>query len=80
LESTSIIEDINVESIIFTFEELKNKLSKEIDYLKLHEYQIHIGKLGEAFVYDFERKRLLDLGSKYYEDVDNTPSKDHKCG
>lgn len=80
LNQTSIIDDINMESIIFTFEELKNKLPKEIDYLKLHEYQMHIGKLGEAYVYDYERKRLLDLGSKYYDDVDNTPSKDHNCG
>lgn len=80
LRQISIADDINLESIIFTFEELKNKLPKEIDYLKLHEYQMHIGKLGEAYVYDFERKRLLDIGSEYYDDVDNIPSKDHNCG
>lgn len=53
-------------------------INKKIDYLKLHEFQMEIGKLGEAYVYDVERKKLN--GTKYLELVDNTPSKDGANG
>lgn len=70
LEEENITENINISSIIFTFDELKKKLNINIDYLKLHEFQIQIGKLGEAFVYDQEKLKLLS--TKYEDMIDNT--------
>ncbi|MCM3454764.1 DUF3883 domain-containing protein [Heyndrickxia oleronia] len=40
--------------------QLKQGYMSQIDFLKLHEYKIEIGKLGEAFVYDYERQKLND--------------------
>lgn len=79
IETDKIENNIAISSIIYTFDELKNKyLSKDIDYLKLHEFQMEIGKLGEAYIYDIERKKLS--GTKYLELVDNTPAKDGSNG
>lgn len=79
IELDKIENNIEISSIIYTFDELKNKfLNKNIDYLKLHEFQMEIGKLGEAYVYDAERNKLD--GTKYVELVDNTPAKDGANG
>jgi hypothetical protein len=62
--------ELNLSSIMFTFNELRNKIiNKPIDFLKLHELQIEIGKLGEAFVYEMECTYLK--GTKYEKKVDN---------
>jgi hypothetical protein len=52
-------------SVLFTFEDLKSKIkNKKVDYLKLHEFQIEIGKLGEAYVYQKECEKLKN--TKYF--------------
>ncbi|MGD6870884.1 DUF3883 domain-containing protein [Sutcliffiella horikoshii] len=53
-----------------TYSELRNKYVDEIDFLKLHEFQIEIGKMGEAFVYDYERNKLKD--TPFYNKIDRT--------
>jgi hypothetical protein len=70
------IENTNVDtqskqdlSVLFTFEDLKSKLkNKKVDYLKLHEFQIEIGKLGEAYVYQKECEKLNN--TKYLSMID----------
>lgn len=58
-------------TILFGYDDLKRQIqSKPIDYLKLHELQIEIGKLGEAFVYKFECEKLY--GTNYMHKVDET--------
>lgn len=71
-------QEINISSIVYTFDELRRKTSLSIDYLKLREFQDHIGKLGEAFVYDIEYKKLL--GTKYEDKIDNTKAIDQRNG
>lgn len=79
IKTDKIENNIAISSIIYTFDELRSKFfNKKIDYLKLHEFQIEIGKLGEAYVYDFEREKLKK--TKYLELVDNTPAKDGSNG
>jgi len=56
-------------SKLFTYDELKSKLkNKTVDYLKLHEFQMEIGKLGEAYVYKLECEKLKD--TKYLYMID----------
>jgi len=82
----SLLENTNIQSvrqeelsILYTYEELKQKLqSKQIDYLKLHEFQIKIGKLGEAYVYEYECKKLI--GTKYVNQVDEKKALDPANG
>ncbi|HDK7157783.1 TPA: DUF3883 domain-containing protein [Clostridium botulinum] len=79
IDIEKIENNIAISSIIYTFDELRNKfINKNVDYLELHKFQMEIGKLGEAYVYDYERKKLE--GKKYLELVDNTPSKDGANG
>lgn len=79
IKTDKIENNIAISSIIYTFDELRSKFfNKKIDYLKLHEFQIEMGKLGEAYVYDFEREKLKK--TKYLELVDNTPAKDGSNG
>ncbi|MDF2039868.1 DUF3883 domain-containing protein [Cytobacillus oceanisediminis] len=42
---------------------------KPIDYLNLHKLQIEIGKIGEAYVYELECKKLK--GTPYINKVDD---------
>lgn len=76
INSENIIEDItnNIEnsSIYYTYEQIKSKLNKQINYLDLHKYLIQIGNLGEAFVYDHEKNKLRNTA--YETMVDNTPA------
>lgn len=80
------IEHYNVDTsnssrtIIFQqFEKLQEKLKNTtIDYLKLHEFQIEIGKLGEIFAYNYEREKLA--GTKYIDKIDRTKSLDASNG
>jgi len=71
-------EKIDISSVINTFEELKKQLNHNIDYTKLHELFMEIGKLGEAFVYESEKKKHIT--TKYYELIDNTPALNPKNG
>ncbi|MBT2667323.1 DUF3883 domain-containing protein [Bacillus sp. ISL-4] len=69
-ENTDVDTKSNQElSILFTYEDLRTKLkNKKVDYLKLHELQMEIGKLGEAYVYQIECENLK--GTKYLDLVD----------
>ena len=61
-----------------TFESLRKGLLTNIEYNKINEFLSFIGKLGERFVLEIEKKALLN--TKYYEMVDPTPSLDHEKG
>lgn len=85
---TSLIDNTNYKvddemdnglSILFTFDELKQKLiNKPVDYLRLHEIQIEIGKLGEAYVYEHEVRRLAK--TKYLSMIDEKKALDPSNG
>jgi hypothetical protein len=80
------IENTNVDtqsgqdlSILFTFDDLKSKLkNKKVDYLKLHEFQIEIGKLGEAFVFQKECEKLKN--TKYLYMIDERKAQNPSNG
>ncbi|MBS4195790.1 DUF3883 domain-containing protein [Lederbergia citri] len=80
------IENTNVDlktdkdiSVLFTFEDLKSKLkSKKVDYLQLHEFQMEIGSLGEAYVYQKECERLKN--TKYLHMIDERKAQDPANG
>lgn len=61
-----------------TFEELKKKMCKNVDYLGLHKYQMEIGELGEAYVYDLEFEKLK--GTIYQRMIDKEKAKDNSNG
>lgn len=46
--------------------------------MNLHKFLMEIGNLGEAFVYDLEKRKLV--GTKYEESVSNLPARDHTNG
>jgi formylmethanofuran dehydrogenase subunit E len=78
VEAFDEVENAGLSSIVNTFDELHKRAIREIDYLKIHKFQIEIGKLGEAFVYDLERAKLKD--TSYIDDIDNTKALDHRNG
>ncbi|PIC94959.1 hypothetical protein CSV69_13895 [Sporosarcina sp. P26b] len=64
-------DDQDYSTILYGYDDLKRDLqSKPIDFLKLHELQIEIGKLGEAYVYKIECEKLL--GTNHMHKVDET--------
>lgn len=80
IENTNINEIENEKlSILFTYDDLKREIEeKPIDYLKLHELQIQIGKLGEAFVFEYECKKLA--GTSYLYKIDDSKANDPTNG
>ena len=69
-------EDLNT---LYSYDDLKRDIQNQfIDYLKLHELQIKIGNLGEAFVYEFECNKLQ--GTKYMDKVDDSKALEPKNG
>jgi hypothetical protein len=70
--------ETEISSIVYTFDELKNKIPNSINYRELQEFQERIGKLGEAFVYEYECEKLI--GSEYEGKVDNTKALDPSNG
>lgn len=52
----------------------------DLDYVMLEKMRQKIGEIGENYVYECEKNRLLLLNSPYAEKVDNSPSKDPKLG
>ncbi|WP_427108393.1 DUF3883 domain-containing protein [Lysinibacillus xylanilyticus] len=61
------------------FNKLKEDLIKTpIDYLKLHEFQMAIGDLGEQWVYEYEMDNLE--GTKFADMVDKSKAKDNLNG
>ncbi|WP_181396114.1 DUF3883 domain-containing protein [Cytobacillus oceanisediminis] len=66
-------------STLYAYEDLKEKiLNTEIDYLKLHELQMEIGRLGETFVYEHEHNYLK--GTIYAEMIDERKALNPKNG
>ncbi|MFC7372450.1 DUF3883 domain-containing protein [Fictibacillus iocasae] len=56
-------------SVLYAYDDLKRDIQKKpIDFLKLHQLQIEIGKLGEAYVYKEESKKLK--GTKFLQMID----------
>lgn len=80
------IENTNVDtkqsqdlSVLFTFEELKREIkNKKVDYLKLHEIQMEIGNLGEAYVYQKECEKLKN--TKYLHMIDERKARNPENG
>ncbi len=75
------IKNIQEEELIslYTYADLKVEIEKNpIDFLKLHELQIQIGKLGEAFVYEYECEKLKNI--EYKDSIDATKALDPKNG
>lgn len=80
------LDNINLSNIneddmsqVYSFNDLKlDIINTPIDFLKLHEIQIKIGELGEAFVYEYERNYLK--GTKYFHKVDETKAANPKNG
>ncbi|KOR90370.1 DUF3883 domain-containing protein [Paenibacillus solani] len=75
-----VTEEMNLEasSILYSYNELRSKFPDNIDYLKLHEIQIQIGKLGEAFAYEYELTKLYV--TEYQALVDNSKAADPTNG
>lgn len=81
-----VIDNTNVDtrseqdlSILFSFKDLKLKLkNKKVDYLKLHEFQMEIGSLGEAYVYQIEYKKLKD--TKFANMIDERKAQNPENG
>lgn len=69
-----------IEQSVNSFETLRSIIKELTDFDELDEYLNEIGKLGEKYVYEQEKKRLKEAGSKYYDDIDGTPSNDNKNG
>lgn len=78
IETEPITQNLDIATIIYTFDELKQKLNKEVDYLNLHKFLIEIGNLGEAFVYDLEKRKLS--GTKFEDYVSNLPAREPSNG
>lgn len=71
-------ESLRASSVMFTFDELRSKVTHVIDYLKLHEFQMQIGKLGEAYVFEHELQKLKE--TPYFTLVDDSKAADPNNG
>lgn len=83
IENSEFQDEIQEEpSILFTYADLKQKLQnlqkEPIDFLKLHELQMKIGQLGEAYVYKVECEKLV--GTKYIDKIDESKALDPSNG
>ncbi|KIV56427.1 hypothetical protein AM501_09740 [Aneurinibacillus migulanus] len=81
--TVSSIENIGIQSeelsILYAYADLKRKIKKKnVNFLELHELQIEIGKLGEAYVYELECKKLN--GTKYINKIDEKKALDPTNG
>lgn len=80
IENTDVDTKENQEiSLLFTYNDLKDNLENTtVDYLKLHQFQIEIGKLGEAYAYEFECKNLT--ATKYLHLIDQSKAENPANG
>ena len=60
----------DIETKFSSFEQLRAKIGNEKDYIQLQKFKDKLGKLGEAYVYDYEIEYLKD--TPYAEKVDKT--------
>lgn len=82
LEDVLEIIDLNCEKE-YSLKHLNELLPKDIfdiDYLKLEELRQKIGNIGEQYVYECEKTRLINAGSKYADLVDRTPANNPQNG
>lgn len=63
-----------------SFKETKKELVFPTNYIELHKFLIKIGELGEKYVYEQERKRLLKINSTFADMVDSTPANNPQNG
>lgn len=63
-----------------SFKRAKKDLTFPTNYIELHKFLIEIGELGEKYVYEQERKRLLRINSIFVDKVTLTPAKDPQNG
>ncbi|WP_124221419.1 DUF3883 domain-containing protein [Aquisalibacillus elongatus] len=71
--------EVNLNPFMYSYNILKDNIKNQpIDYLQLHEIQMKIGKLGEAFVYEIECEKLK--GTKFELEIDNKKALDPKNG
>lgn len=78
IDILTLQEKINTEIATNSFETLRQEIPKKFDFSHLHEFLSYIGKLGEKYVYEYEKSYLKD--TKYYDMVDITPSLNHENG
>lgn len=52
----------------------------EMDYILLHKIRQKIGEIGEKFVFEREKNKLLSKNSCYAEKIDDSPAKDPNNG
>lgn len=78
IDILTLQEKINTEVATNSFEALRQEIPKRFDFNQLHEFLAYIGKLGEKYVYEFEKCYLIN--TKYYDMVDLTPSLNHENG
>lgn len=71
-------EKINTTLVKNSFDALRRELPDHIDYAKLHEGLETIGKLGEKYVLEYEKKYLQ--GTDYQDKVSMSPSYNHENG
>lgn len=79
-----ILETVDLEMLGNTsLDKIVKKFSNDnfdIDYVQLEILRKRIGDIGENYVYEREKARLLKNNSKYANCVDASPAKDHKNG
>lgn len=67
------------ERVFISYNESKTQLlEKSIDYLKLHEFQMLIGELGEQYVFEYEMAKLE--GTTYVDRIDKSKAKVNSNG
>lgn len=71
-------EKLNTEIATNSFEALRKKAPKTVDYRKLNEFLSYVGGLGEKYVYENEKKYLSN--TEYWDMIDHTPSLNHENG
>lgn len=83
IEMTNLIDNERISNLLYSFDNLhknllKSLLNENIDFEKINKLKKYIGDLGETFVYEYEKNILKD--TKYYDLVDNMPSKNPSLG
>jgi hypothetical protein len=60
-----------------SYDKLLSSIKFPTDFSQLDDFLERVGKFGERYVFEAERKRLYEQNSKYWEEVDDSPANDH---
>lgn len=77
-----ILEIVNLEEQD-SFDKLRKEFVNEqleLDYVQLEALRKKIGDIGERYVFEREKARLVKVNSKYADSVDATPAQDPRNG